>query len=47
MRWYRDNRIMGNLLIAMALIIIFFVYKIIKKVGPAMGDEVKTEKQAK
>lgn len=47
MRWYRDNRIIGTVLILIFVLIVFFGYKIIKGVGPLMGTEVKKEKNSK
>lgn len=43
MKWYRDNRIIGGILIVVAAVIVFFVYKFIN-IGKIMGDKAKTEK---
>jgi len=47
MRWYRDNRIIGGVLILLFVSIVFLGYKIIKTIGPLMGTEVKKEKNSK
>ena len=46
MKWYRDNRVMGSILIVFAMLIIFFAYKIIT-IGRVMGDKNKTVIKAK
>ena len=46
MKWYRDNRIIGSILIVIAAVIVFFVYKFIT-IGRIMGDKAKTEIKTK
>ena len=40
MKWYRDNRIIGSILIVIAAVIVFFVYKFVT-IGKVMGDKAK------
>jgi len=47
MKWYRDNRITGSLLIVIFVLIVVVGYKLIKGIGPLMGTETKTEKHSK
>jgi len=47
MKWYRDNRIIGTILVLIFVIIVFIGYKAITGIGPLMGTEIKKEKNTK
>jgi hypothetical protein len=47
LKWYRDNRIVGTLVVLIFVITVFLGYKAMKGIGPLMGTEVKKEKNSK
>ena len=47
MKWYRDNRIIGSIVVLIFVIIAFLGYKVITGIGPLMGTEIKKEKNSK
>jgi hypothetical protein len=43
MKWYRDNRIIGSIVIIIFIGFILFGYRVGKNIGPMMGKELRTE----
>ena len=43
MAWYRNNRILFVILILIFMLVVYFGYKVVKAIGPSMGDRHKKE----